>query len=421
MTFFAGLLLVALQTAAPSTQHFRFERPVLGIPRGGSESCLPLDAELFAHAAPQLADLRLYRDGTETPYAIRQAAPVGAAAQTLSPLNLGTQGKDTVFDAAMPEGGYGDVELVIAEENFLATVTVTGSRTSERARATRLGGFTVFDLSRQKLGRSTVLHLPPSDFRFLHFRITGPVAPDKITGLSIAPLPAKEPLYRPVFQTTRFREENRWTVAEFTLPAQVPVDRVLFAVAPGARSFSREAMVSVQPSSPPRTTDQANYPPQRTFSGSLVRLHTIESGHQLDMEQLSVATPSVADADPAKWMVAIENGDDAPLPLVSVQIDMLERDLCFAADGRSRYTLLYGDAGLSAPRYDYAVLHAAPADPARTAAGPEQAHPGYRPRPDERPFTERHPALLWSSLVGVVLLLGAITVRSNRRATGAPS
>jgi hypothetical protein len=57
----------------------------------------------------------------------------------------------------------------------------------------------------------------------------------------------------------------------------------------------------------------------------------------------------------------------------------------------------------------------------RIAAGAEQPNPAYQPRPDERPFTEKHPALLWLALVAVVVLLGAIALRSANRSAQTPS
>ncbi len=91
---------------------------------------------------------------------------------------------------------------------------------------------------------------------------------------------------------------------------------------------------------------------------------------------------------------------------------MLERDLCFDASAGARYTLYYGDPALAAPNYDYAKLFMPQSNAARATAGPEQLNPKYQPRPDERPFTERHPALLWLVLALVVVLLAAIALRS---------
>ena len=68
-----------------------------------AQTCVSLDSGLFAHAAPGLADLRLYGDRRETPYLIQASSPATTAnAQSVEPLNLGLRGGVTVFDAAMP-------------------------------------------------------------------------------------------------------------------------------------------------------------------------------------------------------------------------------------------------------------------------------------------------------------------------------
>ena len=115
------------------------------------------------------------------------------------------------------------------------------------------------------------------------------------------------------------------------------------------------------------------------------------------------------------WVVKIDNGDDPPIALKSVKLEMLERRLCFDAAPGGKYVLYYGDAALSAPRYDYATLFTEEPGAVRAALGPELGNPEYRPRPDERPFTERHPALLWVALVLVIALLGGIALRSAKQ------
>ncbi len=199
----------------------------------------------------------------------------------------------------MPEGTYSDVEVAIEAENFLATLSVTGSQTQRDLGGTKLGTFTIFDLTAQKLGRSTVLHLPPSDFRYLHFRVTGPIAPDRITGLSVLRVSAKEPTYRVVAQSAHLREENRRTIAEFTIPAHVPVDRITFALGAEPRSFSREVAISVLPTSPPRDANDEEPPQPEVYSGRLIRLHTIESGRRLDEEDLAIDTLVILTAEKA--------------------------------------------------------------------------------------------------------------------------
>jgi hypothetical protein len=94
---------------------------------------------------------------------------------------------------------------------------------------------------------------------------------------------------------------------------------------------------------------------------------------------------------------------------------MLQRNLCFEASGSGQYALLYGDPALTAARYDYATLFAPQTDAAQAVAGPEQRNPEYRPRPDQRPLTERYPGLLWGALVIVIAILALIAFRSAKR------
>src|SRR5580658_1975348 len=129
----ASLLLLAVMVAAtetsPEIRYFKFQRAIENLPSHAGQACLVVDAGIFSHAAAGLADLRLYHDGAETPYAIQMAAPSVAAQGTIEPLNKGVRGGQTVFDAEMPDGHYSDLELAITAHDFIATVRVSGSQT----------------------------------------------------------------------------------------------------------------------------------------------------------------------------------------------------------------------------------------------------------------------------------------------------
>ena len=312
----------------------------------------------------------------------------------------------------MPGAHYSDLELAIAGQDFIATVTVSGSRAQAGGTETRIGAFTVFDLTSQKLGRSTVLHLPELDFRFLHFSVAGPLKPESITGLSVERLPASPPEYQTVAESAQVTQKGHSSILEFTVPAHVPVDRIAFT--PGAQPalFSREVSILIAPVAPPASTDGAEPERPVTASGNLIRVHNIQDGHKIDEERLTIDAPWTDFATAAKWTVTIDNGDDAPLALERVRLQMLERKLCFESEANARYALYYGDPALTAPHYDYAKLFTPQADASLAAMGTEQPNPAYQPRPDERPFTEKHPALLWVALIAVVALLGGLALRS---------
>jgi hypothetical protein len=413
----AGLLLLALATATPEIKYFQYER---AIPKSSGQSCLVIEPGIFAHAAPQIADLRLYRDGAETPYVIRKDAPAENTEKIIPLLNVGSRGGQTVFDASLPEGHYSDLQLAVTGQNFIATVTVSGSQTETGSAETKVGAYTIFDLTSQKLGRSTVLHLPESDFRYLHFSIKGPLTPESFTGLSVERLPASQPKYETIAETTRVKQDGKSSVLEFIVPAYVPVDRIAFT--PGAQPalFSRDVSITVEPVDKSPAVDRSPSRLTTVSAGDILRVHSIRNGQRLDEERLTVEAPWVDYSTQTKWTISIDNENDAPLQMKSVQLQMLERNLCFEADGNGSYELFYGDAALEAPSYDYAKLFALQANASRITAGPEQANPAYQPRPDSRPFTEKHPALLWIAMAAVIALLGAIALRSARPVTRTP-
>jgi hypothetical protein len=420
MTFRASALLLFFVAASPNVHYFRYERMVLNTPSQNQQACLTLDPATFTHSGPQLSSLRLYRGETETPYALNYARPAESSPQSLVPLNVGLRGGSTTFDVAMPEGTYNDLDLGITGTNFIATVYISGSQTqfSSHSRsgapehATSLGSYSVFDFTRQKLGRSTVLHLPQSDFRYLHFRIDGRIQPDQITGVTTGRLPQGQPRYVTVTASSSIKQKGRDSLIEFSVPANVPVDRINFA--PGAQpvNFSREVTVTVRPS----TGTQEPAPPT-IASGNILRIHSTQNGRKIDEEDLAIPAPWFSsETDTAtRWTVAIHNQDDAPLALQSVSLQMIARDLCFDASPGEAYALYYGDKALSPPHYDYAQLFTPDKNAVRVTLGAERQNPQYQGRPDTRPFTEKHPALLWIVLIAAILILAAIALRSGRQ------
>jgi Protein of unknown function (DUF3999) len=410
----ALVVLLAVAAATPEIRYFRYERPLAGPATKTGQTCAVLDAGIFAHAAPELTDVRLYQGTTETPYTIREAAPVEAARKEIAPLNLGHKGAHTTFEAMMPEGRYSDVELDVTAKDFIASVAVTGAQGESGREGTELGLFTIFDLTGQKLGRSTVLHLPESDFKYLYFRIDGPVKPEDVAGLSVERAPAKQQSVT-VADTNQVTQKGKTSVLQFTVPAHVPVERIEFGVGAAPANFSRDVTVKAQAVvAGKQTTDEAPPGPAES-SGNLLRLHATRDGHRIDEEHLAIDAPFVGFGDlGSTWTVTVDNGDDVPLAITDVRLEMTQRTLCFDAAAGAGYALYYGDPALAAPRFDYATLFVPDPHAVAAALGAEIANPEFRTRPDERAFTERHPALLWVALILVVAVLGLVALRTAK-------
>jgi hypothetical protein len=144
-------------------------------------------------------------------------------------------------------------------------------------------------------------------------------------------------------------------------------------------------------------------------------VHLTQAGREIRQEQLSVpATLGSNMQSAAAVEVAVNNGDDAPLPITAVRLEIRQRKICFDAPSAQPLTLFYGDPSLSAPQYDYTRLFT-PSNQFRVAQlGPEQFNPAYRDRPDARPLTDRHPHLLWIALLIVICILAVIAIRSSK-------
>lgn len=406
-------------------RYFHYESPVKLSAGAGPAACALLTPQVFAHAAPSLTDLRLYAGGQEVPYAetLSQASAPGSEAARV--LNLGLQGGGLrgghiVFDLEMPERAYTEVNLDLDAKDFLATAKVSGSAGLAGA-STELGQFTLFDLTGQRLSRSTTIGLQESTFRYLHVDLAMspaagsalPVTASMVRGAEIPPSREAQTLYTAIASAAPTVDAaGHRTVASFQLPAHVPVERVRFVLAQGFKgNFSRAVRVSARPEGLP---EPGRRPSDEELTGEISRVEMVRAGRPIHELQLTVpATLGANMQSGAAVTVAVEDGDDKPLQIASVELEMRERKLCFDAPAAAP-ALFYGDPELRAPVYDYARFFSPTASVRAATLEPELANPLYAPRPDERPFTDRHPDLLWVALLLVVGVLGVVAFRSTR-------
>ena len=442
----ATLLALAMWQAAAANEPpvaepdaLRYERPITlagtGRQSGAEQACAVLDAQIFPHAGPSLEDLRIFplaASGTphEAPYAITLSEAVTEETQPARVLNLGSAGGKIAFDLEMPARAYTDVTLALdpAVQDFLATATVSGSDALGGGKATALGSFSLFDLTAQRLSRDTTLPLQESTFRYLHVTLSVARAPGAAAGAGFVPAmvvgaqvpPSREAqvLYSTVAETSAIATVGRESRTTFQVPLRVPVERVEIVLPAGFKgNFSRDVRVTaLAEPNPKQPEDDARAPLPETVSGSILRVHAIEAGREIRSEQLGV--PAILGANlqsAAKVEVAIENGDDQPLPIAAVRLEMRQRKICFSAGASGGLALFYGDSRLRAPVYDYARLFSV-SDKAQVAElGAEALNPGYKAPPAvEPPFTERHPETLWIVLIGVICALGAVALKSAR-------
>jgi hypothetical protein len=401
---------------ASDPQYLRYERTI-STSGGAGQSCAVIDPQIFPHAAPSLKDLRLYQGSQEIPYAITLSEPQQPDSDTARVRNLGLRGRNIVFDVEMPNRPYTELTLDLAGQDFLAIATVSGTRDPNYSNQTRLGDFTLFDLTSQHLSRNTTLHLQETNLPYLHIELavspaTGnrsfAATPEMVQGVTVPPSREAQSLYTTAATTTTITRRNRQSVATFVLPERVPVERVSFDLAPTYKAnFSRDIRITDRPEGSDSVSE--------SLAGTILRVHLNQARREIRQEQLSVPAILGSNMQSAATVeVAVDNGDDAPLPIAAIRLEMRQRKICFDVSSAQPLTLFYGDPALTAPQYDYARLFV-PSDTMHPAQlGLEQSNLSYRQRPDARPLTDRHPNLLWIVLLAVVCILAIVAIRSSK-------
>ncbi len=361
-----------------------------------------IDSALWQHARPDLADLRLYAGEREVPYALTVQSGSDAGAQTAARLlNTGrVQGRTQFLLDMRGLAEYNEIKLQLAKDavNFISHARVEGLDSASQRRGVDLGSATLFDFSREKLGaNSTIRLLRPALFPYL--RITLPeIAPEQVLGAWVADTRTRPSDWTRIAVTPAIEQRGHSTVINWAVPERVPIARVLVSIDPQQVNFRR-------------AVELQNAAGQTVARGDISRIHLVRNGRPVDAECLSLEFPEVR-SDSLK--VIVDNGNDSPLAIVDAQVFARERRVYFDARGGTAFTLYYGDDPLSAPVYDYAKLFRGVDHATVAGLGPELSNPAYRGRPDERPWTERHPALLWTALALAVLGLGALAVRGLR-------
>jgi hypothetical protein len=189
-------------------------------------------------------------------------------------------------------------------------------------------------------------------------------------------------------------------VLTFTVPQNVPVERVAFTIDAAQGNFQREMDVQSD----------------KGFSagaGEISRVHLRRGGETIDVERTWL---TVSAAGEGQLRAVIHNGDDAPLKISRARLQQHERRIYFDSDAGTPLALYYGDDKLNAPVYDYAKLFQIDPNASQMQMGAEEANVFYTGRPDDRPWSERHPGVLWAAILAAVLILGGIAARSFKAA-----
>jgi hypothetical protein len=366
---------------------------------------IPLSADLLAHSANHLADLRLIDDlGHEVPYLLKIDSggdPVvrSTAARLrensyvpgqFTQVVLEIQGDNSVF--------HNTVRIETPETDFINWVEVA---TSDDARLWRIvkARAPISRFRKEGLEGSQTVHYSDTSSRYLRLRIFEPTGQFVVSGAEILSSDTREPareLVHANFQPDTASPPNvtRWQADLSSNP--LSVNEVVFT-----------------------TTQPEFYRAARIFTSEDGKEWNFRCGGEIYRYQLGGKTEELLrirfyeDWGPRVWRVEVLNGNDAPLSGAVPSLVLTPRRLFFLAAQDRSYRLIYANAAAIFPQYDLGHFPSLQGNltASTLAPGDEESTSNYA---DPRPFTERHPNLLWLALGLAVALLGYAALRALR-------
>jgi hypothetical protein len=273
--------------------------------------------------------------------------------------------------------------------------SLAGSNEPGAKTRTQLPAATVYDFTREELGSNPVLKLPTSSFHYLHVKFSAGISPAQVKGASVYNLQETKAVWTGGGSCSAPSQVARTTVITCNSPLRVPVDRVRFEVDPKQVNFRRAVVLS----------DASDH---HYGTGEITRVRMNRGATTVVSEDTNVP---VGGQNSGQLKITVDNADNPPLAISGVELLSVERRVYFDPQGKSLLKLYYGDYKLDPPVYDYAKFFKADPAAARTELGPGAHNEAYGGRPDDRPWSERHQAVLWLAMVLAVVVLAALAVR----------
>jgi hypothetical protein len=399
-----GALAALVFAATPAISYFKYARPLQPTTTTG-QHYLVVDETIWQHAAPDLRDVRMYAGEDEIPYKL--TVETGGSEieekqfRILQPASVAGKTQFLLDMSGVAE--YDRIHLKLATKNFVARARIEGQDDPHGNHWALLGTTTLYDLSNEKLGSNSTLQIPLSAFKFLRVTADSVVKPGEVQSGTAGVTRALKAVWREVNGQAKQELQGKDTVFTFSVPANTPVERVLFDVDPAQKNFRRE--ISVQ--------DDRR---QQFAAGEISRIHMVRNTQKVDVEQptLNICSNCLAAPKQENFKIVIHNGDDAPVKITAAHLQQFERRMYFDVSAGVQPRLYYGDDKLHVPEYDYAKLFQKENGGDQVAMNAEEKNSAYTSRPDDRPWSERHPAVLWTTIIAAVLVLGAVALRSLR-------
>ena len=406
------LPLTALAAAAfatdlpPAWRSWRYSR-TLTAPHPDVLNYAIIDRDVFAHSENHLTDLRIIDDlGNEQPFELRsRLAPPPQPVILPSALreNSFVPGQFTqlVVDLGPRASFHSSLRVQTPESDFINWVEVAAGDDAHLWRIVKPRA-PISRFRRENLEGSQTIRYSENNARYLRLRIQEPSGPFPVTAVDVFASQGsekEEPAAAPLItslppDSATAPSQTQWTID--LQSAAIPVAGLNFET--DQREFYRAVRILT-------SADSKEWQPS---GGGEIYRYSVAGKTE---ESLHVGFYELGGS--RFWRVEILNGNDVPLSSVRLSLSMSRRFVLFRPRESRFYRLIYGNALAVAPQYDFArTLRIQPNEVLLDLSlGPEELTANYA---DPRPFTERHPNLLWFALGLAIVLLGYAAIRAMR-------
>jgi hypothetical protein len=316
-------------------------------------------------------------------------------------LNKGATGGRTSFVVETPLDEFDTLKLDLKAKDFTTRAKVAGGDELPGTKWTDLGEYTLFDFTKEELGRNWAIKLKSAvKYKYVRVEIADSVKPEEVLTASIANRQREKAKFTDWSNQPQIAQERGKTVVTWPGSEKVPLEHIQFEIDRSEINFSRAATLYCE-------REKEEFAKQAHFDvathGDIARVKLERKQRKIEYESLEIEPGALRCKN---YRLEIANGDDAPLKISAVTPQSIERRIYWKPDAAAP-KLYYGDKKTEAPQYDFAKFFDEPANGTRAELGQEIANAEYAARPDERPWSERYPQVMWTALILAVVGLGA--------------
>jgi uncharacterized protein DUF3999 len=405
--FFLGSTL-AMGSSLTDTWHaWRYTRAISAT-HPGSLNYLPLGPDVLIHSNPSASDVRILDEtGAETPYVLRNTIGVTRTDSWSATIreNSFVPGQYTqlVLDLGAAPKFHNAVRLDTPESDFILWVEVD---VSDDARTWRIvkPRAPISRFRKEGLEGNQIVHYSENNARYLRVQIRETSSQFPVTSAAVFPssqsqkdVIAEQRIALLASRRPDARSPSSATTWTFDLGNDnVPINAFDFST--DQREFYRGVRIS-------SSADEKEW-----SIGGGGEIYRDASDSRLEE---SLRVPAYGYYGRRYWRVEVLNGNDAPLSNIELSASMVPHLVLFRPVAGHTYTLAYGYEKAAPPQYDLErTLHISASEEAfANTLGPEEQNTSYQ---DPRPFSERHPAVLWTALALAAVLLGITALRTMR-------